>query len=582
MERLEHKKINGIIYYYYSGWGWKNGKCRRLWQKYLGRIEDIVKAVEGGGPAPKYAEIFQWGLPSALWNECRLAKVIEEVNGLCPKRSQKLSTGEYIAIAAINRAIFPSSKKSMWEWFSQTVLLRHLHNASQAALTSQRFWYHMDKIGAKPAQIIWENIMKGVVKRENIDLSSISYDGTNFYTFIDTFNMKCKIAKRGKNKQGRNNLRQVSYALFCCADGHMPLFYDIYEGNRNDSKQFPIMLGKFHLFLKRLFGENTPIPDITLVFDKGNNSSDNFALIDSMPLNFVGSVKLDGHKELAEISNNDPIFRSCQAPGLEETKAFRVKKKAYGKERIFVVSYNKNLFNSQWLTIQNDIANALKKLALLQQRLEDRSNGIIKGGKAPTLESVRKQCDEILSRQHLKNIINKTVRQKSEKVPTLEYELDTDKLQNLSDTYLGKNIIITNREDWDDDKIIKAYRSQFIIENVFKEMKDRTIGNWWPQLHWTDSKITVHALYCTIALLLRAVVFRRVKHAGVRISMKRLLTELHGIREVINVFPLKRRQKFQRQQTVYTKTSEVQQKLMSILGLKNGKMTVLGHRGGGS
>ena len=213
MERLEHKKISGITYYYYSGWGWKNGKCRRLWQKYLGRIEDIVKAVEGGGPEPKYAEIFQWGLPSALWKECNLAKVIEEVDGLCTKRHQGLSTGQYIAIAAINRAICPSSKKSMWEWFSQTVLLRYLLNASQAALTSQRFWYHMDKIDAKSAQIIWENIMKGVVKRENIALSSISYDGTNFYTFIDTFNMKCKIAKRGKNKQGRNNLRQVLFTL---------------------------------------------------------------------------------------------------------------------------------------------------------------------------------------------------------------------------------------------------------------------------------------------------------------------------------------------------------------------------------
>ena len=51
------------------------------------------------------------------------------------------------------------------------------------------------------------------------------------------------------------------------------------------------MLRKFHVFLKRLFGENTPILDITLVFDKGNNSLDNFALIDSMPLNFVGFVK---------------------------------------------------------------------------------------------------------------------------------------------------------------------------------------------------------------------------------------------------------------------------------------------------
>jgi len=111
-------------------------------------------------------------------------------------------------------------------------------------------------------------------------------------------------------------------------------------------------------------------------------------------------------------------------------------------------------------------------------------------------------------------------------------------------------------------------------------MKDRTIGNWWPQLHWTDSKIIVHALYCTIALLLRALIFRRVEQAGVRISMKRLLTELHGIREVVNVFPLKGRQKIKRQQTVYTKTSEVQQKLMSILGLNDGKMTVLGHRDG--
>ena len=73
----------------------------------------------------------------------------------------------------------------------------------------------------------------------------------------------------------------------------------------------------------------------------------------------------------------------------------------------------------------------------------------------------------------------------------------------LADTYLGKNILISNREAWDDERIIEAYRSQFIIENVFKEMKDRTHGNWWPMNHWTDSKIAVHALYCTIALLLQ-------------------------------------------------------------------------------
>ena len=56
--------------------------------------------------------------------------------------------------------------------------------------------------------------VKDVVDRERIALSSICYDGTNFYTFLDRFNTRCSLAVRGKNKQGRDNLRQVSYALF--------------------------------------------------------------------------------------------------------------------------------------------------------------------------------------------------------------------------------------------------------------------------------------------------------------------------------------------------------------------------------
>ena len=32
MARLEAKQINGNTFYYYSKWGWKNGKCRHLLQ----------------------------------------------------------------------------------------------------------------------------------------------------------------------------------------------------------------------------------------------------------------------------------------------------------------------------------------------------------------------------------------------------------------------------------------------------------------------------------------------------------------------------------------------------------------------
>jgi len=575
MERLEAKQISGRTYYYYSKWAWVDGKCRRVWQKYLGTLENIAKAVEGG-PAPLYAEIFQWGLPIALWKECCAAKVKKETDKLCPKRDQGLSVGEYIIIAAINRAICPNSKRSMWEWFSQTALLRQLPNASKTALASQRFWDHMDKIKGDTALSIWKNILKGVAERETIDLSSVSYDGTNFYTFIDTFNIRCEIAKRGKNKQGRNNLRQISYALFCTEDGHIPLFYDIYEGNRNDAKQFPLMLQKFHRLLNDLGGKTCAVPQTTLIFDKGNNSADNFALIDSLGLDFVGSVKLDEHKNLAQIPNSDPIFESCKAVELEGTKAFRVKKKVYGRQRILVVTYNQNLFNAQWLTLQNDISKAIEKLSLLKQKLEDRSNGLITRGKAPTLESVKKQCQSALTRQHLKRIITVTANKGSDDIPHLEYMIDTDAIHEVSNTYLGKNIIISSRENWDNAKIITAYRSQFIIEDVFKEMKDRNTGSWWPMHHWTDSKIKVHGLYCTIALLIRALMFRRIRKAGLRLSMKRVLKELDAIREVITIYPRKRQQKTERKQTVLSKISDVQQQLMSILLLKQGENRILG------
>ena len=154
----------------------------------------------------------------------------------------------------------------------------------------------------------------------------------------------------------------------------------------------------------------------------------------------------------------------------------------------------------------------------------------------------------------------------------MNYTIDTAALDELSQTWLGKNILITSRDDWADAKIIEAYRSQFIIEDVFKEMKDRNTGSWWPLYHWTDSKIRVHGLYCTIAVLLRALMLRRVRDARLELSLKRVLCELNAIREVVSIYPRKRRAKTERKQTTLTKTSEVQQQLLSILGLKKENM----------
>jgi len=573
VERLEAKRINGHTYYYYSRWEWRDGKSRRVWQKYLGKLQDIVQAVAGFGPSPQYAEIFRWGLPEALWRQCQQFDLVAHIERFCPKRIQSLSVGEYLVIAALNRAMQPHSKRSLWEWFVNTTLRRHFPKATKEALASQRFWDHMHRLTQDTALSIWKGLLQRVVQQAAVDLSNISYDGTNFYTFLDTFNSRCPLARRGKNKQGRNNLRQVSYALFCAADGPLPLFYDVYAGNRNDAKQFPLMLQRFRDFFRELSGDAKANPTVTLVFDKGNNSQDNFALLDELSLSYVGSVKLGEHKDLAEIPHTDARFvtSASHPPG---TKSFRVRKQVYGKERILVVTYNPKLFETQWLTLSADVMRALERLRELRGRLEDRRQGLVRGGRAPTLASVEKQCRAFRRRPYLTNLLEVQLGTDANGLPSLEYTLNADAQQEVCAKYLGKNILITDRDQWEDGRVIRAYRSQYLIEGVFQQMKDREVGNWWPLYHWTESQIHVHALYCTLAVLLRGLLSRQVARGGLQLSLKRLLRELDDIREVVNVYAARSKKQESGKQTILSKTNPVQRKLITLLNLAGEKEAV--------
>lgn len=560
-ERLEPKKINGKCYYYYSIWEWRDGKCRRVWQKYLGKLQDLVKAAEGG-PDPAYAEVFEYGLPGALWLESRRQRVVETIDHLCPKRSQGLSVGEYMALAAVNRAVRPVSKKGMWEWFAGTILRRCLPLVEEGMLSSQRFWDHMDSLSAEQAGKAWSEIIAGVVSREGVDLSRISYDGTNFYTFISTFNSRSSLAARGKNKQGRGNLRQVSYAVFCSREG-LPLFYDTYEGNRADAREFPLMVERFHNFFHTLSGVKER-PEITVIFDKGNNSRSNIELLDRLELDFIGSLKIGEHRELTLVSNQDARWKGCGKPDLEGVRTFSVEKTLYGKARHLVVAFIPDLHATQRKTLEKDLQKAMRRLSALRDRLEARGRGEIRGGRPPSEESIRRQCARILGRPFLQNIVAVEVTPG----PRLHYALSDKQLEQISDTWLGKKILVTNPKTWSDEEIVEAYHGQFVVEHLFREMKSRERPNWWPLHHWTDHKIRIHAFYCTVAMLLRALVHRRVRLADIAISMGRLYKELDNLREVVNVYPAVRRKK-ERRTPVLTKSSELQQHLMQILGLSD-------------
>ena len=563
MAYLTRKRIKGITYYYAEESERRNGKSRRKWQKYLGPLPKIIEALEGTPQKPKYAEIFQLGGPAAYLNIAEQINMIPIIDSVFPKRNQGLSIGFYLTLAAINRGIEAVSKRSMWNWFKDTILFRAFPEANKTSLSSQRFWDNMSAIKEDKIQIAWMKLVNSVLDRENIDLSCASYDGTNFYSFIGSFNTRCSLAKRGKNKQGRRDLRQINYALFCTRKDHFPLYFDVFEGNRHDSKEFGVVVERFfHSFKDRKPNGN----GITIVFDKGNNSDKNLnKFVEDSGFHFVGSVKPDDHKDLALISNNDKCFTSLSHTRLDQVKVFRTRKKIYGKSLTVVVTFNNNLYTAQVKSINNEINKCLGKLSVISTKLEDRIAGRITKGKKPTKESIKRQVASILSGQHMKKLIGSSVTDHNG-IPLLTYSLKSDAYAELADTYLGKNIIITDNHNWSTEDIILTYRSQYIIEDVFKQMKDRRTGTWWPMFHWTDQMIRVHGLYCSLSLLIRSLILKRIQEAEMSMSMNKLHEKLSGIREVLNVFP--KGKKKQSTQSVVTKMDEVQQRLFDLFRME--------------
>src|SRR5205807_1735038 len=231
--------------------------------------------------------------------------VVATIDRHVPKRgTQGPSVGQYLLLAALNRCLAPTSKAKLAEWYGKTVLTRLLP-LSSTQLTSQRFWDNMERVS--PAQIaaVEDDLARTAVAHFGLDLHCLLFDATNFYTFHDSFNLRAQLHQRGHSKEGRDNLRILGLALLVSADSEVPLFHHTYAGNQHDAVTFH---GVVEELLQRCGSLAQQVRDITLVFDKGNNSEDNLKILQKSAVHFIGSL----------VPTHTPIFwpfpeRKCTA-----------------------------------------------------------------------------------------------------------------------------------------------------------------------------------------------------------------------------------------------------------------------------
>ena len=110
-------------------------------------------------PPPQSVDIASFGDVAALWDLAHSIGLVDLIDRILPKRRQGLSTGQYLLLAAINRAVHPTSKTQLADWHRQTALARLLP-AKESQLSSQAFWNHMDAVGEQDIQRIETRILR--------------------------------------------------------------------------------------------------------------------------------------------------------------------------------------------------------------------------------------------------------------------------------------------------------------------------------------------------------------------------------------------------------------------------------------
>ncbi len=228
MPSLTAKQIDGHTYYYARYCQRVDGKPKIVRQVYLGKIEDLVASTEQAHipPQPLETQVASCGDIAALWEIAQRLDLVPLLDSLFPKRHQGLSCGQYLLLAALNRAIAPTSKVQLADWYRRTILTRLLP-VDPALLSSQNFWNHMDLITADQILEFERQMTERLIQRFQLDLRALVYDGTNFFTYINT-RTPSQLPQRGHNKQKRGDLRQVNLGLLVSTDFHIPLFHRVY------------------------------------------------------------------------------------------------------------------------------------------------------------------------------------------------------------------------------------------------------------------------------------------------------------------------------------------------------------------
>ena len=431
------------------------------------------------------------------------------------------TVGEYFLYAVFNHMVDSTSKRALPDWYAKTAI-HVIRPVAIEELNSERYYKKWGRVKEEDLEKIASLFFSKIKEIEKPESGCFLFDTTNYYTYMAS-DTPSELAKRGKNKEGKDWLRQVGVALLVARDSQLPLFYREYEGNRHDSKLFNRILGEVVSSMK-----NSCPGELTVVFDKGMNSEDNIQAIDGMPgVHFITSYSPYFAEEflkvkLSEFSPVDtPKNRELERRGKEDDRilALRTSGEFWGKARTVILTYNPLTATKQRYGFEKKLLEVQAALFELRSKLQH---------SAKWKDKIDKHYRDLCERLHLPEDLYEISIEGKNGGWTLVFRKNHYRIGRYIERF-GKNIIITDHDDWSTDEIVRASLDRYMVEKAFRQSKDDDLAAILPLRHWTDGKIRCHILTCVIALTYLRLLELRLARAGLSLSAAKAMTEMKSL-----------------------------------------------------
>jgi transposase len=450
-----------------------------------------------------------------------LIKLIDQACGLKGSTGGP-TVGEMVVAVAVQRACAPAAKCHLAAFLESCVPRVSCLPAS--AFTGQAFHRLAAQITDEHLEKAQIEIARAAVRHFALATDVLAFDTTNFDTHIAT-TTPGELARRGKAKSKRSDLRVVGLAALVSETGHVPLLHRTYPGNGSDQTvlgECLQALGKLHDALND--GDaRTQSGSRTLVRDGGSWSEqleldldvEGYSTLLSLPLSHGAS----------QLALEHAARRGAMKPmggKLGGVRAARLRIPVGDAEldRTLLVVESQELLRGQ----KRGIAVALRKAKEELRKLERRAAG----GRIQR-EALEDRVQKALRREHLSEFVIAKVQEERGQV-SLRWHVDAERRRRLERTRLGRRVLCTDRHVWSSGRIAYAFRGQWNVEELFRRAKKGGIAPWGPSHQWADSSLRLHTFATVIGLTLVSLAHLKF---GARKSAQSMMKSLADVKATL-------------------------------------------------